>query len=445
MPRVPFFLLAVLVLATVVGCGGGSPRDPYGSDATPADYAELRLTKTVNDERIKGELERLEATGQLPLQLDQSYLDKTDETTVPLIARFFEGTDPSYIEDQLANSGHLWDPNSPGRDLLITAQGEEFLKKWDVQRAAARNTLTQPSIRYPVDIKKGFLDDPTWTGVVQCLARAELVEAARQANDGHLSEAITAVAYAIAYGDQLNQVPILAARNTAKQIRAEAFLTMRGLLRHPQLEQGQLRTLESVLDQSLRAWPDDTLLWQVDRASGLHFLEMIRAGNLNSLLTREEYDAMRSSGELTMLASRIARNLTTDQAFYLDAMKTVVESTKLPYFERAETLYSISDALNQAQNSGIYPVISGDFLLDIMHAEHAELAADKARTTIWLTALQTANGHPPKPSPINEFSGKPIQVDDEPQKVVARFSGMPGDIPELVIPKLGKRDVTNTD
>src|SRR5690606_12658310 len=100
-----------------------------------------------------------------------------------------------------------------------------------------------------------------------------------------------------------------------------------------------------------------------------------------------------------------------------------------------EVLNSIADALNQARNSGSYPIVSGDFLLSGMHAQQADLAKDKLRLTTWLTALQIANGHAPKTMPLSEFSGKSIEIRDEPTQVIASFAGAPGEIPELVVPK----------
>ncbi|RCS51875.1 hypothetical protein DTL42_09960 [Bremerella cremea] len=436
MARAVLLLSIALLTSSILGCGEQVATDPYGANATPADFGELRLSETVNDPRIKNELERLEANGTLPKQLASQYQSRTDEASTTQTARFFDGTDPDYVDEQLAKSGHWWNVNAPGRELLITTQGEDYLRKWDSQRTAARKALIQPDVRYPIQIEQGYLADPTWVGMMHCLARAELLEAARQAKQDNVDEAVTAVAYAIAYGDQLNQVPILAARNTAAAIREESFVTLRALLRHPKLEAGHLRTLETVLEQSSRAWPDDTELWKVDRACGLHFLEMIRAGHLASLLTREEYDAMSASGELAKLSVNIAKNLTTDQAFYLESMKKVVDSAKEPYYARVEVLNSIADALNQARNSGGYPIVSGDFLLSGMHAQQADLAKDKLRLTIWLTALQMANGHAPKTMPLSEFSGQPIEVRDEPTQVVASFARVPGEIPELIVPKM---------
>lgn len=436
MARVVLLLCTTFLVGTMLGCGEKAATDPYGANATPADFGELRLSETVNEPRIKNELARLESSGGLPKQMAEQYRSRTDESSTAQTARFFDGTDPDYVEDQLSKSGHWWNAKAPGRELLITTQGEDYLRKWDSQRIAARQVLIQPDVRYPIQIEQGYLADPTWVGMMHCLARAELLEAASQAKDDNVSEAVTAVAYAIAYGDQLNQVPILAARNTAGAIRQEVFVTLRALLRHPKLEPGHLRTMETVLEQTHRAWPDDTELWKVDRACGLHFLEMIRAGHLASLLTREEYDAMTASGELAKLTVNIAKNMTADQAFYLESMKKVVDSAKEPYYARVEVLNSIADALNQARNSGSYPIVSGDFLLSGMHAQQADLAKDKLRLTTWLTALQIANGHAPKTMPLSEFSGKSIEIRDEPTQVIASFAGAPGEIPELVVPKM---------
>ncbi|QDU77035.1 hypothetical protein Pan97_40950 [Bremerella volcania] len=427
-----FLLFAVVALS---GCGQNSTTDPYGPGATPADFSQLKLSRTVNDPRVKNELDRLEIENSLPSQIAQLYQSQTDETSEEPIFNFLRGTDAKTVEEALTDSAHWWNPNSPGRDLLVSNQGQDFLAAWDMQRKAGRNVLLQPRARFPVDLESGILADPSWTSTIHCLARAELLEAANQARQNNMSEAVTAAAYALAYADQLNQVPTLPARNSAAAIREETLITLRALLRHPQFSAGQLRTLETVLNQTMQRWPSDTELWKADRASGLHFLEMIRAGHLASLLTREEYDGMMASGEFAKLSSSIARNLTTDQAFYLDAMKDIVAAADKPYYQRANGLAAIADALNVAQTTDKYPIVSGDFLLSGMHAQQANLSKDKSRMTIWLAAVQTANGHPPGQMPVIDFSGRPVEIRDEPGRVVASFEGIPGEIPNLVIPK----------
>lgn len=429
----PYVLLITLVL--LCGCGQGSTADPYGQGTSAADFSQLKLSQTVNDPRIKNELDRLETEKSLPIQIAASYLEQTDETSGEPIFNFLRGSDAKTVEQALTDSSHWWDPKSPGRDLLVSTQGQDFLAAWDAQRKAGRNVLLQPKARFPVDLESGMLADPSWTSTIHCLARAELLEAANQASLNNMSEAVTAAAYALAYADQLNQVPTLPARNTAIAIREETLVTLRALLRHPQFSASQLRTLETVFKQTLQRWPNDTELWKADRATGMHFLEMIRAGHLASLLTREEYDAMMASGEFAKLTSTISRNLTTDQAFYLDAMRDIVANAEKPYYQRAEALAAITDALNVAQMTDKYPTVSGDFLLSGMHAQQASLSKDKSRMTIWLAAVQAANGHPPEPMPIIDFSGKPVEMKDEPGQIVASFEGIPGEIPDLVIPK----------
>ncbi len=435
MQRIDCQAILLLTAIAMCGCGQGSTADPYGQGVKPADFSQLKLSQTVNDPRVKNELDRLEAENALPAQIAQAYQSQTDETSGEQIFNFLRGTDAKTVEQALTDSADWWNPKSPGRDLLVSSQGQDFLKEWDMQRKAGRNVLLQPKARFPVDLESGILADPSWTSTMHCLARAELLEAAHQASLNNMSESVTAAAYALAYADQLNQVPTLPARNSAAAIREETLVTLRALLRHPQFSAGQLRTLETVLKQTMQRWPNDTQLWKADRASGLHFLEMIRAGHLPSLLTREEYDAMMASGEFAKLTSSISRNLTTDQAFYLDAMKDIVDSADKPYYERAEGLAAITDALNLAEMTDKYPTVSGDFLLSGMHAQQANLSKDKSRMTIWLAAVQAANGHPPEPMPIVDFSGKPVEIDDQPGQVIANFEGVPGEIPDLVIPK----------
>ena len=212
MLRCTVVLLLLTSFVFSVGCGSSPPADPYGDAATPADFGELKLSQTVNDPRIKGELERLKAQQALPPQVADAYRDRTDAASGELVAKFLRGSDPKYVEDALIDSAHWWNPKSPGRDLLVSTQGQDFLAEWDTQRKAGRNVLLQPKARFPVHLEEGILADPSWTSTMHCLARTELLEAARQASQNNMSEAVTAAAYALAYADQLNQVPFLPAR-----------------------------------------------------------------------------------------------------------------------------------------------------------------------------------------------------------------------------------------
>ena len=429
-------LLLGLLPLLVAGCGKAPLDDIYTKDAAASDYGDLRLSRLVNDPQIRQQMATLEAAGQLPPQLAQKYRQQTDAATEEKITDFFRGDKPSHIEDALAESASWWNPRSPGNDLLVATQGNAFLRKWDIRRITARSLLNQSRVRLPVNLESGHLADPTWIGTVHCLARAELLAAASHAQSGDLNEAVTAVAFAMAHADQLTQAPLVAARNAAAAIREECYGTLRALLRHPALAANHLRTLETVFEQSHRRWPAEVPLWQADRTAGLHFFEMVRAGHFASLLTREEYEALKESGELATMTAGVQRNVTRDQAFYLNAMQQVIELAEKPYNERVEGLTAIYDALSQARSAGDYPVISGDFLLNAMHAQHASLAKDQARLITWMTAPQLANGHAPKTLPTSPYTGRPIPLQEEATRVVVPFDDLPGEIPPLVVPKL---------
>ncbi len=435
MPNRYCLWFACCVAGLGLGCGSQGPADPYGANAAVAEFGTLKLSRTVNDSRVQRPLAELESQQQLPDQLAEAYRQQTDAATAQQVADFFESTSQSRIDQALAQSAAWWNPAHPASDLLVASQGAEFLKAWEPQRTAARGLLTRPGSRLPAKLEEGYLSDPKWMSMLHCLARAELLNAAHEAGDGKLADAVTSVAFALAYGDRLNQIPLVSARNYALPIRQECFVTLRALLRHPDFRAEHLATLEAILQQTLDAWPEDDQVWQGDRACGLHFFEMIRAGHFASLLTRDEYEELTSSGQFSSLVGELMRNITADQAFYLASMEQVVQLARKPYPERIDGLTSIAQAIDQTRGTKSYPQISGEFLLQDLHAHHAAFAKDKAQTLIWLVAVQTARGKPPANALRNPFNGQPLQIEDEPGRVVAHFTGLPGEIPDLVIPK----------
>jgi len=437
LPRIGLNSLVVVALVFgVAGCRPATITNPYGDSAEVADYGKLKLLKLVNDPRIKAEIAKLEASQQLPTSLSQAYLRNTDPATQPNIDRLLDQSARRDVEQHLADSDFWWSGGAPTNDLLLSARDNEFLRKWNTDRVAARSILLQPGARLPIDVEQGYLADPSWTGTVHCLARAELLHAGISAGSGNLDEAITAAAFAMAYADRLNQVPRVTARQVAIQIREEVCVTLRALLRTSQLTPSHLQTLTTVFQQTHQSWPKDQPIWATERACGLHFFEMVRAGHLASLLTREEYESLSGGGTLDEYQRNVLQNITDDQVFYLQAMSKLVAAAEQPYFERIDTLNELSDAVSQSQSSAKPLRISSDFLLIDYHAQQAAMAKDEAVVLTWLFALQTSTGNASAEPPIEPFSGKQVEVENEPTRVVARFSRLPGNIPELVIPKL---------
>jgi len=435
LPRTGSLSLLSLVLL-IAGCGPAPIANPYGDSAAVEEFGQLKLLKLVNDPRLQAEVAKLEAKQQLPANLSQNYLRNTDPATQPTIDRLLDQSARRDVEQHLAESNFWWSGGSPTNDLLLSARDNEFLIKWNTDRVAARPILLQPGARLPIDLEKGYLADPAWTGTIHCLARSELLHAGISAGGGNMDEAVTSVAFAMAYADRLNQVPRISARQVAIQIREEVFVTLRALLRTSQMNSTQMQTLTTIFQQTHQSWPKEQPLWATERACGLHFFEMVRAGHFASLLTRDEYESLSGGGALDEYQRRVQRNLTDDQVFYLQAMAKLIDAAETPYYQRIDVLNELTDAVNQSQNSAKPLRISSNFLLIDFHAQQAAIAKDEALVITWLGALQTATGNAPGSPPIEPFSGKPVEVKTEPTRVVAHFSQLPGSLPELVIPRL---------
>jgi len=429
-------MLGIAILAAFAGCNPSIP-ELYTDDATPADFGELRISETVNEPELQRHLTAMKSEKATPMQLSERYLQQTDATTAESAFSFFDGTSRSKVENAIAESDHWWDDRNPTRDLLVSTSGIGFLNDWDVKRQAGRGLLVNPKIRFPIDPQQGYLADVSWAETIQCLARAELLHAAKVADES-MEASMTSVAYAMVYADQLNQVPYLSVRHVAIQIRLEVYKTLESLFRHPNFGRRELEITGTIFNQSARGWPEEKRLWETDRACGVHFFEMIRAGHFASLLSREEYDELNSENKLATVVRDITRNLTTDQAFYLEAMAKVIVAAQKPYYERAEVLNEISAAMDQARGTQRFPRISADFLLDDLHPQSASLAKDRSQFLAWNLAVQAALGVPQQV--VNcPFSGKAIQLVDQPNQVIVRLDHLPGRMPPIEIPKFANR------
>ena len=97
-----------------------------------------------------------------------------------------------------------------------------------------------------------------------------------------------------------------------------------------------------MLEQQITQWSDDCMAWIGDRALGIHAYEMVRDGNLMSILTKQEIDELEVKGDLRAFDKAVLASIDDDECFYLSAMRQVIDASQKPYYQRLPTFEQIN-------------------------------------------------------------------------------------------------------
>jgi hypothetical protein len=109
------------------------------------------------------------------------------------------------------------------------------------------------------------------------------------------------------------------------------------------------------------------------------------------------------------LGQIVAKNLDTDELFYLKTMRRVIADCQLPYFQRAELWESIEAELEELRSSDQYPFVADQILLGDIEEDQRRQALDRARCEAWRLALCLACGRDTPRHVLNPLTGTPFQ------------------------------------
>jgi len=167
--------------------------------------------------------------------------------------------------------------------------------------------------------------------------------------------------------------------------------------------------MQTLLANQMRDWTDDAEAWRGERAIGLHTYEMVRDGQILSLLTNEESKEFIAQGP-QRFGRAIQKNIDEDELFYLRTMRKIIEVCRDPYFKRLKTLADIGAEL-ESRHSGPNQAFVAELLLkkDLQWGQRQQ-AIDRAAMEAWLVALSSATGVLLKQQPINSLTGRPYRV-----------------------------------
>ncbi|MFW6172105.1 MAG: hypothetical protein ACODAD_16585, partial [Planctomycetota bacterium] len=209
---------------------------------------------------------------------------------------------------------------------------------------------------------------------------------------------------------RLSAVPRVAARRAAARLRAQAMSVAAALVDHPQCSSTLRRELLRVLEAQLDNWTPDRVTWVGDRAVGLHAYELVRDGQLLSVLTPREIARLENTGDLNAFCTAVENTVDEDEWFYLSTMRRVIDACEQPFFTRVDVLEKINQEADQLLDTQNAPLFATTVLLPDMARIHRLMAVDRARCEAWVMALRAAANEPVDRTAVNPVTGKPYDL-----------------------------------
>ncbi|MGY8769596.1 MAG: hypothetical protein ACKVH8_14360, partial [Pirellulales bacterium] len=263
------------------------------------------------------------------------------------------------------------------------------------------------------------------------------------AYNGHfeIKQAFESVVHSLEFSHRLHQATHPYAKRMAAENRAVAFLAIQKIMAMRSIERQHLVYLRDTLSQHLAQWPQDADGWIADRACGLHFYEMVRDGELLSVLPEEEIKALTESKELELTIKAINRNLNQDELFYLTEMRHTIEACQKPYHLRINLLLHQSDRLIALGDTSKYPTLAAKYLIKDQFQHQALQAQDLSRNLAWVAALSLALDESLDESslPLNPLNGKSLEVSVEVNRIVINNVVPRGSSKQIIVPRIAAK------
>lgn len=380
------------------------------SEATPVeeDLGTLPWLRHTNNAELADQLAHIEEHQGTPEQLEQNLPADADNVAVGLSEVF----KPSVLERALLRSDELMPPGPFVFGAVELAPVSQFRQGYDFQRRKVVAALKRKTCRFKIQFTDGLLADTLPLDVARLAVRLQNFLVAERLGDGQPVEAVEPLAVGFQLIRLLAAEQHVAYRLEAAALREESLRALAAVAQHPNTTQLVQRSLGQILAGQLAAWPEDRRAWIGDRAIGMHAYEMIRDGQVLSLLTDEEYTQMTEDGTLFHLPKALQAKgvLDRDQQYYLDAMQRIIGACEKPYYERKNLFTKIRQELDAAKRSSEFRFVSGRMLLPEIEQAHRTQARDRARCEAWTLALAKAVGAPPPEFDLNPLSGKPYMV-----------------------------------
>ena len=392
-----------LLLLLIAGCSCGREA---GEPQKVEDYGKLPGLEATRDPVLIDEYARVKEQGGTPEQLDDTDVKDIDNAAAVLIGQIAKGR----IDPLLDHVESLFPPGEFVFDAKTMQHAAALVRQWDEQRRAVREALARPECDLGIEYTAGYAADVKIVDIVRILARLEAFAIAEHLADNHLKSAIDTLDIYFRLVDCLAQSPHLDARLHAAYLRTDGFRILAAIVTRPSIDRSQVERLYKIVQRQLDNWPEDARAWIGERALGLHAYEMVRDGKVLDLMTVEEMEAFEKDKLDKSLVANTRQTVDADEAFYMQAMRQVIESCEKPYHERQKILKQINLELQKRWDSPEYPIVAGRLLLKDLERAQLVQARDRANAEAWALALAAALGAPPPEFKLSPVTGKPYRV-----------------------------------
>ena len=280
---------------------------------------------------------------------------------------------------------------------------------------------------------RGAAADLSFVDIAKLYCLLELLAAHDRLAAGGPSEAVEPLAFSFAMIERLAQAKHLVPRLEAADLRSQSLQLVAAAADHPQCDRATLESLLAMISRQLARWPADAQAWIGDRAMGLHTYEMIRHGELLSLLTDDELAEYHRSQSLPAMFVAVAERIDEDELFYLSTMRELINNCEQSFPIRRAALARIRTQLAADRRGAEYPILADRLMLTGLEDALRKQSADRGLCQGWALALAAAAGAAPPEIGDNPLTGKPYHVERNDAAVtVSGFDTPPLDRPVIL-------------
>lgn len=427
---VPGVFWAAWLALAAAGCRG---------EKEPVQLEQLPYTKQSHHAELRAELSRLKAEDATPQLLDQVPEAEGGGTTKDRAAQLVEQLNAIYAAQKvrltLQQIEVFYPPHEFQFDPIKFERALASQARCGAQLRGYRELFSRPDFRFDISLAEGLLADLSALDHAQLAHQLEAISAADELAAGSPAAAMPSLRNMFAIDTALAAVANVAARSTAAQLRAQAFAVVEALVKHPKCTDETRRELLKIVDQQLEDWTPDRVAWIGDRALGLHAYELVRNGQLLSLLTIQEIQKLERENNLKAFDTAVLKSLDNDQWFYLKTMRRIIDACDQPYYERKSLFDEINQQVEELWDTPRCPIFAANVLLPNIAAVQRQLAIDRARCEAWDIALHAAIGAPVDALDINPVTGQPYNLVRELDELLVRnLTGQRDEQAEVRVP-----------
>ena len=417
-------LLGLLVIANLatVACKDTTSYTPSAVRDSALSYADLQLTWETRHQGLRDELALVKADDGFPRALSSRRL--TPESSSPAWQRP-NGHTVSDSKNAAIAMMEAIPVSKRGRLRRQIERGypsdlqncsalelerihdvlENFSKELTEFRRAAQ--LRESNFGFPYT--EGLTADLSSIDVVMMGHRLMALSAIQDVYDDQLDGPVQALPDLFRVSSMLAAESNLTMRTAAAKLRIEALRILELVAGHPAVQREHVEAMLAAIVQQLEEWTDDAAAWRGERAIGLHAYEMVRDGQILSLLTPEEAKKVADEGP-GRFGRAVIKTIDEDETFYLRTMREIIDCCNVPYYRRHQQLAQIEKEFAARQGGPSEPIVA-DMLLrkDLQWGQRLQ-ATDRVLMEAWLLALSAALGEVAAEPPINPLSGEPYRI-----------------------------------